>query len=383
MVIYKYIIFSLKSQLGKDDIFMRLPNGFGNVSKLPGKRRKPWRARKTVGWEFDEIHMTAKQEFMTVGYYETRQEAIQALAKYNANPFEIDSDITFAEVYEKWSERKFEEISRSNINGYQASYKLCSAIYNVKFADLKLSHLQGVVDTSGRNYPTLKKLRILFNQLFDYAVQNDIIGKDKHIVEYLKIGTPTKSDKHYRFTDQEIQTLWRWSENNEYIQVILMLIYSGVRPGELFNLKKSNVNLEEKSFYIEKGKTENAARKVPIHQSTLPFFEHWMQKNDSEYLVTQLNGLNFRFDTNHGQYTDSYWKPLLTDMGILQYKNDKGETREHTPDDTRHTFTTMWKEKKLDEAMRRKIQGHSGKGIGEMVYTHFEFEKLREELNKL
>ena len=107
-----------------------------------------------------------------------------------------------------------------------------------------------------------------------------------------------------------------------------------------------------------------------------------MQK-DSEYIVCQLNGKGFRFDTNHGQYTDSYWKPLLLDMGILNYTNEQGEQKEHTPDDTRHTFTTMWKEKKLDEAMRRKIQCHSGKGIGEMVYTHFELEKLREEMNKL
>lgn len=379
---------------------MRLPNGMGSVHKLSGKRRKPWEVRKTEGWEYyykgtntvaknptledmQSGKVILKRIYKYIGYYETKQEAIEALVAYNKNPFDIASDITFAEVYDKWSEKKFEEISRSNVNGYQASYKLCAKIYDVKFVDLKLSHLQGVVDSSGRNYPTLKKLRILFNQLFDYAVQNEIISKDKHIVEYLKIGTPTKSDKHYRFTDDEIDTLWRWSDKNEYVQLMLMLIYSGVRPGELFALKKFNVNLEEKSFWIEKGKTENAARKVPIHQRTLPFFEYWMRKNDSEYLITQLNGVNFRFDTNHGQYTDTYWKPLLADMGILQYTNEKGETREHTPDDTRHTFTTMWKEKRLDEAMRRKVQGHSGKGIGEMVYTHFEFEKLREELNKL
>lgn len=362
---------------------MKLPNGFGNVSKLPGKRRKPWRARKTSGWEVDEINQTVKQKFITVGYYETRQEAIQALAAYNLNPYDIQSNITFEEVYEKWSEKKFEEISRSNKNGYQASFKLCSDIYKVKFTDVKLSHLQGVVDSSGRNYPTLKKLKILFNQLFDYAVMNEIIGRDKHIAEYVNIGKPQKSDKHFRFTNEEIETMWLWSEKNEYIQVILMLIYSGVRPGELFAVKKEYVNLEEKSFYIEKGKNDNAIRKVPIHERVYPYFEYWMQKNDSEYLITQLNGREFRFNTNHGQYTESYWKPLLLDMGILEYKNDKGEIKEHTPDDTRHTFTTMWKEKKLDEAMRRKIQGHSGKGIGEMVYTHYEFEKLRKELNKL
>lgn len=362
---------------------MRLPNGFGNISKLPGNRRNPWRARKTVGWEIDESNITVKQKYITIGYYPTKQDALHALAEFNANPFDIKPSITFAEVYEKWSEKKFEEISRSNVNGYQASYKLCSSIEAMKFIDLKLSHLQSVVDSSTKNYPTLKKLKVLFNQLFDYAVQNEIISKDKHIVEYLNIGKAVKSNKHYRFTNTEIETMWRWSQNNEYVQLMLMLIYSGVRPGELFALRKASVNLKEKSFCIEKGKTENAVRKVPIHERTLPFFQHWMKKEGSEYLITQLNGMNFRFDTNHGQYINSYWKPLLFDMGIFQYTNDKGEVKEHTPDDTRHTFTTIWKEKGLDEAMRRKIQGHSGKGIGEMVYTHFEFERLREELNKL
>ena len=96
-----------------------------------------------------------------------------------------------------------------------------------------------------------------------------------------------------------------------------------------------------------------------------------------------MSGSKFNFDTNHGSYIESFWKPVLTDIGIYKYTNEQGETAEHLPDDTRHTFTTMWREKRLDEAMRRKIQGHSGKGIGEIVYTHFELNKLKEELNKL
>ena len=361
---------------------MRLPSGYGGVAKLPGNRRKPWRARVTLRWDIDPDTGKTKQVYKTIGYYESKAAALKALADYNTNPYEVSPEVTFAEVYDRWARRKFDEISNSNIAGYKAAYNLCTSIYNVRFCDLKLAHLQGVVDNSGKNHPTLKKLKIMFNQIFDYAVQNEIIGKDKHIVEYLNIGKPTKSDKHYRFNNTEIETLWRWAPNNEYVQLILMLIYSGVRPGELFAVKSERVNLEEKSFYIDKGKNENAVRKVPIHEKVLPFFEHWVNKN-TEYLVTQRNGAQFRFDTNHGQYTESYWVPLLRDMGILGYKNEKGDIREHSPDDTRHTFTTMWREKRLDEAIRRKIQGHSGKGIGEMVYTHFEFELLREELNKL
>lgn len=362
---------------------MRLPNGFGNVSKLSGKRRNPWRARKTTGWTIDEKTQKAKQSYITIGYYPTRQSALQALSEYNTNPYDLDANkITFAEVFEKWSEKKFEEISPSNINGYKASYKLCESIYNMKFADIKLAHLQAIVDKSGKNFPTLKKLKAMLNQMFDYATMHEIISKDRHIVEYLNIGKEEQSTRHYRFSKSEIDALWRWSDGNEYVQVILMLIYSGVRPSELFNAKCSDVDLEEGYFSIAKGKNVNATRKVPIHDRTLPFFKNWMSKGN-EYLITNLSGGKFQFDTNHHSYTESFWCPVLADIGILQYTNEKGEVAEHLPHDTRHTFTSMWKEKKLDEAMRRKIQGHSGKGIGEIVYTHFELQKLREELNML
>lgn len=362
---------------------MRLPNGFGNVSKLPGKRRNPWRVRKTCGWTIDENTNKTKQEYITIGYYPTRQEAIQALSNYNSNPYNLDlNKITFSEVFDKWSEKKFEDISRSNINGYKAAYNLCQSIYNVKFSDIKFSHLQSIVDNSGKNFPTRKKLKVLLNQLFDYAVMHEIIPKDRHIVEYLDIGSEEKSDKHYRFTNAEIDMLWKWAENNDYVQVILMLIYSGTRPGELFNVKCSSVDIESGFFTIEKGKNVNAARKVPIHDKTLPFFKKWMSKGN-EYLITNLSGRKFDFSRNHTSYTESFWNPILRDIGILTYKNEKGILVSHLPDDTRHTFTTMWKEKKLDESMRRKIQGHSGKGIGEIVYTHYDLEKLREELNKL
>ena len=362
---------------------MRLPNGFGGITKLSGKRRNPWRARITSGWEIDEDTQKAKQIYVTIGYYPTRQLALQALSEYNTNPYDLDANkITFAEVYDKWSDKKFEGISPSNVNGYKASYKLCEDLYDMRFADIKLTHLQGVVDSAGKNYPTLRKLKSLFCQMFDFAVMNEIIPKDRHIVEYIDIGKAEKSTKHYRFTDAELDALWRWADKNEYVQVILMLIYSGVRPSELFNAKSSSVNLKERYFFIEKGKNENASRKVPIHNKTFPFFEHWMSKGN-EYLITNLSGGKFNFDTNHKSYTESFWSPVLKDIGILEYTNEKGEIAEHLPHDTRHTFTSMWTEKKLDEAMRRKIQGHSGKGIGEIVYTHFEFEKLKAELNML
>ena len=33
---------------------MKLPNGYGSVKKMSGKRRKPYIVKKTAGWEYDE-----------------------------------------------------------------------------------------------------------------------------------------------------------------------------------------------------------------------------------------------------------------------------------------------------------------------------------------
>ena len=355
---------------------MRLPNGFGNINKLTGNRRKPYRARLLDGYTND-----GKRIYKTLGYFEKYNDAYTALMDYHRNPYDIESDITFAELFDKWSAVKFEKISPSNISSYKASFKHCEALHNMAIKDIKLAHMQSAVDKSGKNYPTLKKIKTFLSQMFDFAVMQDIISKDRDKTEFIDIGKKEESTMHYRFTDAEVDALWRWSAN-EYVQVILMMIYAGTRPSELFDLKKADVNLKEGYFSIIEGKNENAKRRVPIHNKTMPFFEHWMNK-DGEYLITKLNGQKFNFQTSHRTYMDSYWIPVLKEIGIYEYKAEDGTIQEHRPHDTRHTFASMWADKQLNETFRRRIQGHSGKGIGEQVYTHIDMENLKAELNRL
>lgn len=355
---------------------MRLPNGFGNINKLSGNRRKPYRARLFDGYTDD-----GKRIYKTLGYYEKYTDAYTALADYHRDPYDIQSDVTFAELFDKWSAVKFEKISASNINGYKASFRHCETLHDKAIKDIKLAHLQAVIDNSGKNYPTLKKIKTFLSQMFDFAVMQDIISKDRDKTEFIDIGEKEESTLHYKFTHKEVDALWKWSAN-EYVQVILMMIYAGTRPSELFDLKKADVNLKEEYFIVVEGKNENAKRRVPIHKKTMPFYEYWMSK-EGEYLITKLNGEKFNLQTGHRQYMDTYWMPVLKDIGIYEYKAEDGTMQEHRPHDTRHTFTSMWREKKLDETFRRKIQGHSGKGIGEQVYTHIDMENLKAELNQL
>ena len=195
----------------KFDNNMRLPNGYGSVVKMSGKRRKPYMVRKTIGWHLDEAKGRQIQDFQIIGYAETRAEGLKMLAEYNQNPYDVDTaKITFSEVYERWSKSKYPTISDSNAKGYTASYKVCGILYDKPFREIKLCDLQLVVDTCGKNYPTLKKLKGLFNQVYEYAMKNDICNKDysKYVdlVGY-RSKNPNKRDRNI-FSKDELTALW-------------------------------------------------------------------------------------------------------------------------------------------------------------------------------
>lgn len=59
--------------------------------------------------------------------------------------------------------------------------------------------------------------------------------------------------------------------NNLYVQIVLMLIYSGVRVSELLDLKRENVHIDEHYFNVVESKTENGIRIVPIVDKTYSF----------------------------------------------------------------------------------------------------------------
>lgn len=253
---------------------------------------------------------------------------------------------------------------------YKASWKLCDKIASMRFVDVKLDHLQMVVDESGKNTPTLKKLKIMLGLMYKYAVIHEIIPKERNMVEYLNIknaGNPNALNRE-PFSKSEVSRIWDAKESNPYYTVILMLIYSGCRISELLDLKKEDVNLEERHFNIVAAKTAAGIRTVPIAEKVYPFFEYWYNLNSCEYLLSTPEGVHFKYRN----YYDSYWKPLLDAVGMS-----------HRPHDTRHTCVSLLTVAGVSDKVIKKIIGHKGQGVTEIVYTHFEIEELIDAINKI
>lgn len=77
---------------------MKLPNGYGSVTKLTGNRRRPYMVRITTGFTND-----GRQLMKILGYYAKRTEALNALAEYNQSPYDAGNiNLTFAQLHKRW-----------------------------------------------------------------------------------------------------------------------------------------------------------------------------------------------------------------------------------------------------------------------------------------
>lgn len=72
--------------------------------------------RKTTGYRIDPVKEKKVNEYIIIGYAATKTEGLQMLADYNRNPYDTKAaKMTFDEVYEEWSKKKFPTVSESNI----------------------------------------------------------------------------------------------------------------------------------------------------------------------------------------------------------------------------------------------------------------------------
>lgn len=177
------------------------------------------------------------------------------------------------------------------------------------------------------------------------------------MVEYLDIQqyrdrNPNKYDRK-PFTKKEVSTVWKWNDTNEHISIILMMIYTGVRVSELLDLKKENVNLEERYFEVIESKTEAGIRTVPIAEKIVPLFEYWMTKNDCEYVLSTP-------DNEHFLYRSTWFLLETTDT-----TNGTSLTNHMTQD----TCVSMLTVAGVDDKIIKKIVGHKDKVSLNRVYT--------------
>lgn len=334
---------------------MRKPNGYGCVKKLSGKRRRPY------------VYLISEHGHQRpVEYFTSQAEAEIFAADYNKiHKHHVLSGHkeTLEEIYIRWKAAHIAdtEPSKSTLASYKNSWKHLSILGAEAITDLKHRDYQTVLDRmkkSGLGYSSLKKVRSLISLIEKYAIETEVIQKS--YAPLLRIGKNHPIHPHKPFSRQKINRLWSIADQHG-VDTVLILLYTGMRVGEMLQLQKSDVNQRQQILRITHSKTASGIRTIPIHHRIRNLIYSRMQSPGS-FLITDKIGHPY----SYGRYCNM-WRRIMTLINADI----------HTTHDCRHTVATLLDNSGANETAKRRILGHAGGDVTERVYTHKGIRQLR------
>ena len=336
-------------------------NGTGTVYKLAGKRRAPYAAVVSS-------MVQQKQQKTVLGYFQTKTEALNALDAARINPIPDGYNLTLKDIYESWSAKHYKKISHSTENTYKAAWLYLKPYEHIKMRSITSQHIQAAVDYAaekGRGLSTCSKIKVVASSLCQFAMKDDIINKD--YAQFVVLPEEKKTEKEV-FSSKDIDLLWKY-KTEKTAQIILVLIYTGVRINELFSMELKNVYID-KQYMVGGSKTDAGKdRVIPIHKDILPFIAEWVKAGgNGTYLLSNAKG--GKMDVKNFRMRQFY--PLLKRIGIL---NDDEKPR-LTPHSTRHTFISEMVRNSSRPEYLQRIVGHEQYETTIDLYTHITDEDI-------
>lgn len=325
---------------------MKLPNRYGTVTKLSGKRRNPWIVKEGLSGQQRPI-----------GYTATKEEGLILLAQYNKAPWDIDKDkITLQELFKLWLEKRANKLGISNRASLKTAYNYCMALKDLKYNQIKSYQMQDTIDSCGRGYSSQGAIKNLWGHLDRFAMELDIISK---CYSTLLTSDPIPETTKEIFTDEEVSRIWE-NYSIPWVDSILFFLYTGFRISEMINLKVDNINIK-KQLLIGGVKTNAGKNRViPIHSKIQTLVQNRVTSSKSGYLFENMGK---KLSITH------YRKIWSSIMFALNMK--------HTPHECRHTFRSRLDSVGANKVCIDRLMGHKSQGTGERIYTHKNIEELR------
>lgn len=340
---------------------MRNENGYGCISKLSGRRRRPYVVKITTGYKI--VDGKARQIQKTLGYFATKKEASIFLAEFHqgkAAPLIGKPIMTWEQVYEAWYKEKESLVKKPGAKTfakYETSYKKTARLATYRFVDVRAEDLQAIMD-AGKHLTRSPQASLLqlMKSMYNWAINHDVCTTnyaDRVILQY----TDDVVREHKPFTDEEIYQLIEADA-----AFPLLLIFSGMRIGEVLELTHDRIH----DGYIIGGLKTAAGRDrfIPVAGPILKY--------------VRPQGQRYYFDTAGGKawtsanYIAQRWKPLMEELGM-----------DHHPHDARHTCATLMERAEIPLLHRKLILGHAVDDITEGRYTHVSREALAADMEKV
>ena len=312
----------------------------GTAYKLSGRRSRPWVAAKSG---------------IIIGYYEKKTDALEALERLSGKALSERYNMTFAEVFDAWSAEHFPTIGVKGVESYQRAYKVFSELHNKRFRDLRASDYQRIMDgRSDKARATQAKDKQLITQMSEWATREEIVTTNH--ARFVKIGGTKPKEKEV-FSEEDILKLK--ADGSSAAKIVLMLIFTGMRIGELFDLRVEDYH----GTYVIGGEKTEAGRNriIPIRPEGRDYFAEFAEKASGALLISGYDGQKVAENFRKRDYY-----PLLERLGIAR----------KTPHATRHTFASWAVSAGIRPELLQKMLGHASYDTTANIYVHSDIAQL-------
>lgn len=233
----------------------------GNGQGTAIRRGRTWTARVVVGWIRDEDAPRPRAIYRTKGGFRTKREALEYCPKLKAQtagPAERVAP-TLAEYWAAYSKAELTQLSKSKQTAYRIAWGKLTTLHLRPVDSLTVVDLREAVAAVAPTHYTAKDCKQLLSNLFALAGADGWASKD---IPSFIILPKLEEKERQTFSDTEQAALWKLYESGDMRAAIpLLMICTGMMPGEAQNLRVEHINLAARSI-------EGAGLKTAIRRNS-------------------------------------------------------------------------------------------------------------------
>lgn len=328
-------------------------NGEGSVYQRTGART--WTAEVSI-YRDGRRYTAVKRGF------KTKRDALECLPELRQQALEgrnQANEATLQQLWEKLEEIWLPGLSKDKASHYRTAWKYLQPLANAKIRNLRYADLQPVIDAREGGFYPRKDMKTLLHRMYVLALKYE--WADKDYSELIDLP-PMKASSRTALTVEEVGRIWAdYEAGNVFSRYWLIMVYTGMRTGEMRTIRKDNTHLSEQ--YCTGGiKTEaGKARKIFFADKIMPLVK--AAYREGERLLCEADEKAF--------YAE--WAAMCERTGLSGVD----------PYCLRHTTASLLAAEGVQPAIIQQIMGHTSYAITAEHYTHIQTEDKLAALNKL